>query len=422
MGVSSSARSINRLTDRSVRAFIAAARQGSAKKKKLSDGGGLFVTLTPAGTPVWRIKYRHGGKEKLFAAGTYPTVGLEAAREQREMVKAHLRAGRDPTQARRTERATAVAASPDTFEGLAQAWLEKRKAGWSDIHFRQSKRALERDVFPMLGKLPIGSITSPMVAAVVERIANRGAIETAGKVLWNVNRIFGLAKASGLCAENPALGVREVLPASKPHSQRPALLNFASLGEVLRKFESASVSPAVRLAHRLVAFTAARIGNAIAAEWSEFDLESDQTSWTIPRKKMKSKDRSHDHRVLLGPTIANELRTWRNIMGGSGFLFASPTGRKHITHESIEKALRVTCGYEDRHSVHGWRASFSTLAGDNGFSKEVVELALDHVVDSAIVRAYDIGARLAERKKLTLWWDTELSKAQQASKVIALLS
>ena len=421
MGVSHSVRSINRLTDRSVRAFIAAARQGTAERKKLADGGGLFLTLTPAGTPVWRVKYRYGGKEKLFAAGTYPAIGLEAAREQRETVKAQLREGRDPTQARQLERATAVAASANTFEGIAGAWLEKRTAGWSEIHFRQSKRALERDVFPLIGKLPIGSITSPMVAAVIERIANRGAIETAGKVLWNVTRVFDLAKASGLCAENPAVGVREVLPASGPHSQRPALLNFESLGEVLRIFERAPVSPPVRLAHRLIAFTAVRIGNAIATEWPEFDLESDLPSWTIPRAKMKSRDRTHDHRILLGATIAGDLRTWRNITGGRGYVFASPTGRKHITHESIEKALRVTCGFEDRHSVHGWRASFSTLARDHGFSRDVVELALDHVVDSATVRDYDRGERLVERKKLTEWWDRSLSEAQQGSKVLALV-
>lgn len=421
MGVSHSVRSINRLTDRSVRAFIAATRRGTAEKKKLSDGGGLFLTLTPAGTAVWRVKYRLGGKERLFAAGAYPSVGLEAAREQRELVKAQLRDGRDPTQARKLERATAVAAPANTFEAIAREWLEKRKAGWSEIHFRQSKRALERDVFPMFGKLPIASITSPMVAAVIERIANRGAIETAGKVLWNVSRIFGLAKASGLCAENPAVGVREVLPASKPHTQRPALLNFESLGEVLRKFEGAPVSPPVRLAHRLVAFTAARIGDAIKAEWSEFDLASDHPSWTIPRRKMKSKDRTHDHRILLGPTIAGDLRAWRHITGGRGYVFASPSGGKHITHESIEKALRVTCGYEDRHSVHGWRASFSTLARDHGFSRDVVELGLDHIVDVATVRDFDRGERLAERKKLIAWWDSELSKAQHGSKVIALV-
>jgi integrase len=415
-----SGRSTNRLSDRAVRTFVASARQGEAKTKKLSDGGALFLTLTVAGTPVWRLKYRHDGKERLFSIGVYPTVGLEAARSARDAAKAQLRLGRDPTQSRELTRVAEVASSVNTFEGVARNWLEKRRDGWSGIHFRASERALERDVFPALGGLPVRDITSVMVARVIERIADRGAIETAGKVLWNVQRIFGLAKSEGLCSDNPAAGVREVLPASKPHSQRPALLNFESLGELLRAFEAAPVSPQVRIAHRLVAFTAARIGNAIAAEWKEFDLESDTPMWTLPRVKMKAKDRKHDHRVLLGPTIAADLRTWRAVTGGRGYVFQSPTGRKHITHESIEKALRVTLGYEGRHSVHGWRASFSTLARDHGFSKDVVELALDHVTDSATVRAYDRGERLTERKKLSAWWDAELSTAQHGNKVIPL--
>lgn len=415
-------RSTNRLSDRSIRAFVASAGRGEAKTKKLSDGGGLFVTLTPAGSAVWRMKYRHAGKEKLYSIGVYPIIGLEAARAARDVAKAHLREGRDPTQARDLKRVAHVTASANTFEAVARAWLGKRKAGWSEIHYRQSERALERDVFPALGRLPVNEITSPMVAAVVDRIAARGAIETAGKVLWNISRIFALAKSSGLCSDNPAIGVREVLPASRPHSQRPALLNFESLGELLRRFEAAPVSPQVRIAHRLIAFTAARIANAIGAEWEEFDLESDQPAWTIPRTKMKAKERPYDHRVLLGPTVTAELRTWRAVTGGRGFVFQSPTGRKHITHESIEKALRVTLQYEGRHSVHGWRASFSTLARDHGFSKDVVELALDHVTDSVTVRAYDRGERLTERKKLAVWWDAELTKAQHGEKVIPLRS
>jgi integrase len=415
-----SGRSTNRLTDRSVRAFVASARQGEAKTKKLSDGGALFLTLTAAGTPVWRMKYRHGGKEKLFSIGVYPVVPLEAARSARDAARAQLREGRDPTQSRELTRVGEVASSANTFEDVARKWLDKRRAGWSPIHFRQSERALERDVFPAIGKLPVRDITSPMVARVVERVANRGAVETAGKVLWNVSRIFALAKSEGLCSENPAAGVREVLPDTRPHSQRPALLNFESLGELLRAFEAAPVSPQVRIAHKLVAFTAARIGNAIAAEWKEFDLDSDVPSWMLPRAKMKAKDRKHDHRVILGSTIAADLRTWRGVTGGRGYVFQSPAGRKHITHESIEKALRVTLGYEGRHSVHGWRASFSTLARDHGFSKDVVELALDHVTDSATVRAYDRGERLTERKKLAAWWDAELSSAQYGAKVIPI--
>ena len=114
----------------------------------------------------------------------------------------------------------------------------------------------------------------------------------------------------------------------------------------------------------MIAYTAARIGNVITAEWNEFDL-GDSPRWVIPRHKMKMKDRKHDHVILLGPTIVNELRQWKNSTGGKGFVFPSATGRKHVTHEALEKIYRVTLRLDGKHSPHGWRSSFSTLAREN---------------------------------------------------------
>jgi hypothetical protein len=61
--------STNKLSDRAIKAFLAQARAGTAPKKKLFDGGGLYLALTPAGTAVWRLKYRIGGRERLVTAG-----------------------------------------------------------------------------------------------------------------------------------------------------------------------------------------------------------------------------------------------------------------------------------------------------------------------------------------------------------------
>jgi hypothetical protein len=62
---------IDRLTDRQVRAFIKQSQAGTAPTRKISDGGGLYVMVTPTGSAVWRIKYRIGGKEKVFSAGGF---------------------------------------------------------------------------------------------------------------------------------------------------------------------------------------------------------------------------------------------------------------------------------------------------------------------------------------------------------------
>jgi hypothetical protein len=60
-------------------------------------------------------------------------------------------------------------------------------------------------------------------------------------------------------------------------------------------------------------------------------------------------------------------------------------------------------------SPHGWRSALSTLAKDAGWSRDVVELTLDHVHDSAVVRAYDRGERRVERIRLAVWWDAQLN-------------
>ena len=225
-----SARATNKLNDRRIKAFITKSQAGQAKTKKLSDGGGMYLTLTPAGTAVWRIKYRFDGDERLYSIGTYPDIGLEAARAEREGLKTRLREGRDPVKVRQLNKAMATAATGNTFESVALDWLPLRRKNkhWSELHYQKSKQALDRDVLPMIGKLPVAEITPAMVAAVIEKIAERGALDTAGKIYEQVRAIFRLAQARGLCRDNPADPVREVLPSNQA-KHRPAVLEQLAL-------------------------------------------------------------------------------------------------------------------------------------------------------------------------------------------------
>jgi hypothetical protein len=267
------ARAINKLTDLAIRSFVRKSQAGETTSRKLADGGGLYLVITSAGTPTWRIKYRFDSKERTYSAGKYPATSLEAARAQREKVKALLREGRDPVQFRRLEHANAVAASGETFSSVAKQWLATKKTQWSPIHYEKSRQAFERDVLPRIGNLPVKDITPQIVAGVVDAILRRKVRETASKILQHINGVFRFAQARGLRPDNPAEPVHEILPAKARAKRRPALLTWAALGDVLRRAETAHLSPAVRMAHRLCTFTAARIGNVVEAEWSEFDLE-----------------------------------------------------------------------------------------------------------------------------------------------------
>ena len=405
-----------KLTDKGIKSFITRKVIGS----KLADGQGLYLLITRAKTASWRIKYRIEGKEKSYTIGTYPQSSLAQARLELKEVKASLNKGRDPVVARRITMAQAAAHSESTFRAVAEEWFAMKEKEWSLTHHTKSKRAFERDIYKALGELPIESITPSVIAKAIETINKRDVLETATRILQHLNGVFRYAQAKGLCEINSAAPVKEILPRKKTNGRMPALLDWNSLGALLRAAEAARLSPSVRAAHRLLAFSATRISNVVQAEWKEFDLDADIPIWVIPRAKMKDRTRVGDHRIPLGPQITAELKQWGKLFGRKGYVFPSPTGNQFISRESLEKAYRVTLNMSGKHAPHGWRSAFSTLARDNGFEQDVVELALDHAHGNEVVRAYDRGERFTQRVGLYKWWGEKLTQAQNGAEVIEL--
>lgn len=80
-----------------------------AKQYKLFDEKGLFLLVTPTGGKWWRLKYRFAGKEKQLSLGVYPQIGLKEARARRDLFRAMLADGMDPSEHVINERATQAA-------------------------------------------------------------------------------------------------------------------------------------------------------------------------------------------------------------------------------------------------------------------------------------------------------------------------
>ena len=64
---------------------------------KLFDEGGLFLIVRPSGGKLWRLKFRHLGKEQQLTIGRYPDVGLKEARERRDEARKLIAAGGNPS-------------------------------------------------------------------------------------------------------------------------------------------------------------------------------------------------------------------------------------------------------------------------------------------------------------------------------------
>src|SRR6202521_1580751 len=133
----------NELTDVKVRN----AKPG-LKPRKLFDGRGLFLLVTPGGGKWWRFKYRFGAKAKTLSLGVYPDVGLKEARERRDEARKLLANGVDPSAERKADkaaRAAEMARKTSTFELVAREWFDKHSPIWATGHAATVIRRLERD-------------------------------------------------------------------------------------------------------------------------------------------------------------------------------------------------------------------------------------------------------------------------------------
>jgi Arm DNA-binding domain len=76
----------------------------NSKPRKMADERGLFLLISPTGGKWWRFRYAYAGKYNALALGSYPAVGLEAARKARDEARQLLAQGIDPAQVRRQEK------------------------------------------------------------------------------------------------------------------------------------------------------------------------------------------------------------------------------------------------------------------------------------------------------------------------------
>ena len=178
------------------------------KPRRLFDGGGLYLELSPSGGRWWRLKYRHGGKEKRLSLGTYPSTSLKSARDKRDEARRLLAEGTDPAQVRKGEKLQALESDARSFKAVALAWLKHNAARLAAGTRARALAAFEADAFPVLGSLRISEIRARQVKAVVLAVEKRGAGESADRLLQRVRAVFRYAVTEELIDTNPMLDLK----------------------------------------------------------------------------------------------------------------------------------------------------------------------------------------------------------------------
>jgi integrase len=404
-------RSLHRLTARQIATINA--------KGRYADGGGLYLQVGPSRTKSWLFRFMLAGQAREMGLGAIDVISLAEARQRAQEARRNLQDGIDPIEARGAARTAERVAGTKAklFSQCAAEYIAGHRQSWrSEKHAAQWESTLRAHCYPdppaapAWRDVPISAIDTGMVLEVLEPIW-KTKTETASRLRGRIETILDWATIRGYRdGLNPARwkgNLDKTLPRrSKVAKVRhhPALPfdELPAFMKSLRTYEGTAPR-----ALELIILTATRTGEAIAATWDEFDLRGH--AWTIPAERTKS---GREHKVALSGSAVALLRALK-ASAHSNLVFPGPSGRKALSNMAC-LALLDRMKRRDI-TVHGFRSSFRDWAAERtNFPRDVVEMALAHVIPDKTEAAYRRGDLFDKRRKLIEAWAQHCERAPAA--------
>jgi len=374
------------------------------KSYSLFDGEGLFLEVTTLGAKLWRMKFTQpsNGKSNKLSFGSYPEVTLQEARQKRLDARRLIAKRIDPALARKEEKMASTIASANTFEVVAREWHANKNESWQPRTSANVLHRLEKDVFPIIGRLPVSDIKAPFLLDMLRQIEKRGATDMAKRQGQVCGQIFRYAIATGKAEADPIPHLRGALKStSKGHHAAITVDELPDFIRAFEKIEGRMYAP-TRIMFRLMMLTFVRTSELTTTEWSEIDLVNEK--WAIPWQRMKMgkkklNPRKVDHQVFLPKQGWTLLRELHEHTGDSKFLF--PNIRDHeipATNFGILAAVK-RMGYSGKMTGHGFRSlAMGVIKERLGYRHEVADRQLSHASGDTYGEAYDRAMFLEERK------------------------
>ncbi len=381
---------------------------------------GLNLNITEAGARSWILRSIVQGKRRHIGLGPYPEVSLAEAREQAAEMRRRIRAGRDPVEERKAERAARAAEAREktTFEAAFRRYFEEKVQleRSNPKHVRQWKSTIVTYAFPVIKDKPVSSITMEDILAVLRPIWSTKN-ETASRVRQRIEAVLDWSRAMGFReGENPARwkgNLQQVLPApgkvQKSGRRQPAI----ALDDVTHWFRALQRREGMAArALEFLALTATRSGEIRGATWDEIDLT--KQLWIIPAERTKA---GREHRVPLSSAAVDLLKVLPRYPE-CAYVFPSPRAGQ-MSDMTISAVMRRMQAEEERAGrkgfldpqsrspavPHGLRSTFRDWAAERtNYPREMAEIALAHTVGSDVERAYRRSDMIEKRREMMEDW------------------
>ena len=376
------------LTARAVQAVKA-----GAQPRRIADGGGLYLLVSPSGSKSWVLRTVVQGRRCDLGLGSATLVSLAEARDEAVRLRKIARAGGDPIAERRREHRPV----PRFEEAARQVHAAHAKAFRNEKHRKQWLSSLSPAVESFGGRR-LDTVTSADILGVLTpQWLDRP--ETSRRTLQRLRVIFDWGKAQGYCrGNNPTEGLTKVLPKHRTAKAHHPALPYSEVPAFLRDLRACDASDLVTLGFELTILCATRTSETLRATWTEVDLSSE--TWTVPGERMKG---GVVHRIPLSPRCMDILTRAQALGGGSPYLFPGRSSAKPLSDMAFLMVLRRM--HRRDVTTHGFRSSFRDWAAERtNFPRAVCEAALAHALRDKTEAAYQRSDLFERRRELMTTW------------------
>lgn len=367
------------------------ARKGGPRPKTLRvwDGEGLYAEISPKGAVAFAFRYRHKRKDIREGLGKWSEAGdavtLAEARRKARQLRAALDRNEPPP--------SVPIGMLATFEDAVKEWKRVNQPSMAERTATQVNRYLAECV-EGFGEKGLREVSPQEVLAVLRKIEDRGALESAKRTRLYCEAVFNYAIAVGCAEFNPAAplkakGVMKKRPTARHFPAMPA----TSVPALLKKLAAGNYHPSIRGALSLTILAAMRTNEVLDLRWA--DLAPDGATLTIPAERMKA---GKAHTVILSKQARAMIDGIREFSSGREFVFPGRDPKGPLSQMAMLMTLRRM---EPGYTVHGFRSSFSTWAHASGADPKVVERCLAHASADKIAAAYN--RHTYDKEAAALW-------------------
>lgn len=351
-----------------------------------------FGARRRAGTSVsYVLMFRTAeGRQRRFTIGRHGAPWTpDTAREEAKRLLGDVVKGTDPAADKRARReAVTVAELCDAYWQDAEAGrlLTRRKAPKKASTLLSDRGRIEGHIKPLLGRLPIASVTAQDVERFMHAVAEgetarkartgkkrglsnlRGGMGTASRTVGLLGAIFTYGVRKRMRPDNPVHGVMR--PADGRRERRLSDLEYAALGTALRRAAAENYWPAAVACVRFLALTGWRSGEALGLRWADVDLAR-RTATLADTKTGRS----------MRPLSHAACDALRGLGRGADDALVFPATRGDGAMSGFRKfwdRIAKLGGLAEDVTPHVLRHSFASLAADLGYSEPTIAALVGH--------------------------------------------